>query len=81
MTFIRRRKTTPTIQMTPMVDVIFFLLTFFILFTTFKTQRPALVLNCQDPLQRRVTTQPISSWWSTRPAAYFTKANWFLGLC
>lgn len=53
MTFIRRRKTTPIIQMTPMVDVIFFLLTFFILFTTFKTQEAGIGLE----LPRSTTAQ------------------------
>lgn len=53
MTFSRRRKGTPTIQMMPMIDVIFFLLTFFILFTTFKTQEAGIGLE----LPRSTTAQ------------------------
>lgn len=54
MTFERRRKrTTPGIQITPLIDVICFMLVFFFVFTTFKTQEAGIGLE----LPRSATSQ------------------------
>ncbi|WP_027340268.1 ExbD/TolR family protein [Halonatronum saccharophilum] len=48
-------KRTPNIQILPMIDVIFFLLVFFMLFTTFKVSPTGLEINL--PTARTVTEQ------------------------
>lgn len=54
MTFARhRRRTTPGIQVTPLIDVICFLLVFFFVFTTFRTQDAGIGLE----LPRSATAQ------------------------
>ena len=53
MMFKRRHESTPTINMIPMIDVVTFLLVFFILFTTFKTNPAGINLE----LPRSATMQ------------------------
>lgn len=54
MTFRRNRHKRPRVEMTPMVDVMFFLIVFFMLFTTFRTNPAGLNIR----LPRAVTATP-----------------------